>query len=263
MKKQKAIGVFDSGVGGLTVLESLMELFPHEDFIYVADTLNCPYGTRTKEDIANKVTDVVTYLLERDVKAIVIACNTATANSQHLSQLTKIPMIGVIEPTAKFAKKVTKNHNIAVLATIATIDSKKYEDYLITEQVFPVKCSEFVGLVENNQYQTNLSYKIVKNKLDYLKLDEIDTVILGCTHFGILSEEIQSVFSKATLVSSGAATAKELFCVLDSQNLLNDGIRNQYIEINTTGEIEELKKQIIWFRKPYNELKKIILNKRD
>ncbi|HPL55356.1 MAG TPA: aspartate/glutamate racemase family protein, partial [Bacilli bacterium] len=108
MRNNRPIGVFDSGIGGITVLSKLAEVLPCEDFIYVGDTLNCPYGIKTPEEIANLVTRVVRYLLSQDVKAIVIACNTATANSAHLKEFVKIPIVGVISPTAKYALKVSR-----------------------------------------------------------------------------------------------------------------------------------------------------------
>ena len=123
---KRPIGVFDSGIGGITVLDSLIDLLPNEDFIYVGDTLNVPYGVKTPAQIEELVTNVTKYLLKQNVKAIVIACNTATANSKHLKNITDIPIIGVIEPTAKKAIEVTKRNKIAVLATQATVNSRAY-----------------------------------------------------------------------------------------------------------------------------------------
>ena len=258
MANSKPIGVFDSGIGGLTVLDDLIEMFPNEDFIYVADTLNCPYGTRTKEDIENKVSDVANYLLSRDVKAIVIACNTATANSEHLKKITNVPIIGVIEPTANLASLSTKNKKIALLATSATIDSKKYQNLLTGINVYPVKCPEFVEVVENNQFNTDYSYELVKQKLIDLVDKDIDTVILGCTHFGLLSKEINNVFTNAILVSSGFATTKVLKRIMEDSNLMNEYNRTGVVEINTSGSKSDVQNQINWFKKNYvgvNEIK--------
>ena len=120
MMKNLPIGVFDSGIGGLTVLYRLIDMFPNEDFVYVGDTLNLPYGTKTKEQLKKLVSNVSNYLNELPVKSIVIACNTATTNSGHLKETLDLPIIGVIEPTANYALNISEN--ILVLATNVTID---------------------------------------------------------------------------------------------------------------------------------------------
>lgn len=266
MSDNRPIGVFDSGIGGVTVLSKLTEMLPSEDFIYVGDTLNCPYGVKSSEEIANLVTNVAKFLLERDVKAIVIACNTATANSAHLSNITDVPVVGVIEPTANYAYKQSKNKNIAVLATNATIDSKKYEGYLEKKRCifkrgkrYYVKCSEFVPVVESLQMNTEYSNKVVTEKINDLKDKKIDTVILGCTHFGLLSKDILSVLPNAKLVGCGKPTGEYLIKILEKKGLLASEQRAGNIKIYTTGDPESMAEQISWFDKDHESVKKIIL----
>ena len=259
MSRSKPIGVFDSGIGGLTVLSDLIEMFPHEDFIYVADTFNVPYGTKPNEEIEKLVLNVGNYLLNQDVKAIVIACNTATANSSLLRKSTNIPIIGVIEPTAKAAINATSNNKVAILATNATINSESYQE-LMEDAVscFPVKCSDFVPAIEGGLMDTEYSYNLVAKTLASIKDEEVDTVILGCTHFGLFSREILNVFPTATLVGCGKPTAKYLYDLLFDLNLLNDQSCFGKVILNTSGVANEVEAKIKWFDKPYigiNEIK--------
>ena len=265
MGNNKPIGVFDSGIGGLTVLSKLIETFPSENFIYVGDTLNCPYGIKSPDEIASLVTKITKYLLSQEVKAIVIACNTATANSSHLKNFVNVPVIGVIEPTAKYALKMSKNKNIAVLATNATIDSKSYNKIIDRKFLFKkgqkyfVKCSEFVTAIENQQFRNDFSYKLVKDKLDFLSDKNIDTVVLGCTHFGLYSSEISKVLPKAKLIDCGEPTSKLLKEILVKDRLEADSYRNGKVIITTTGDPLQVEKQITWFDKEHQAVKKIII----
>jgi glutamate racemase len=244
----RAIGVFDSGIGGLTALSDLIEKFPNEDFLYLADTLNCPYGLKTKSEIEQIVSDNVQYFERQNVKAIIIACNTATANSFHIK--TNIPTIRIIEPTIKTANKVS-NH-IAILATNFTIDSGIYQKGLNGEAI-GVRCSEFVGIVEEGKMNTPYSYDLVKNKLSNL-IGKVDTLILGCTHFGLLTSEIKAVFKDITIIDSSLSIAPVLSNILDSLNLRsNNNIGKVYLK--TTGDPYALK--IDWFSKELESLEKI------
>ncbi|MDD2492562.1 MAG: glutamate racemase [Bacilli bacterium] len=263
MRNNKPIGVFDSGIGGMTVLSKLAEVFPCEDFIYVGDTLNCPYGVKSPEEIADLVTRVVHYLLSQDVKAIVIACNTATANSAHLKAFVKIPVVGVIEPTAKYALKTSRNKNIAVLATNATIDSKSYHKLIDKKRIvkrgkkYFVKCSEFVTAIEDKQFTNDYSFKLVKDKLEFLSDKNIDTVVLGCTHFGLYTQEISRVLPQAKLVDCGGPTSQLLKKIIKKEGLMADDFHTGTIRIATTGDPKQMEQQIDWFDKEYQGIFKV------
>ncbi|HPT89856.1 MAG TPA: glutamate racemase [Bacilli bacterium] len=259
---KRPIGVFDSGIGGITVLDSLIDVLPNEDFIYVGDTLNCPYGVKTPAEIEQLVTNVTKYLLSQNVKAIVIACNTATANSKHLKSITNIPIIGVIEPTARKALEVTKNNKITVLATQATVNSKAYYNLLTQNnaQVHQLGCPEFVELVESGEITSEKSYAVVDQVLESLKGKDFDTVILGCTHFKLLTNQVKNVFKSCEVVNSGMPTALELYSILQKENLLETSNTPGKVIINTTKDANKMK-QIIssWFKKEYDGVYEIVI----
>lgn len=253
MIDERPIGVFDSGIGGLTVLEVLMEKFPNENFIYLADTYNCPYGEKSKEEVAKIVKENALFLNNIGIKALVIACNTATSNAEGLDKFLDVPIIGVIEPTANYAIKETKNKNILVLATNLTIETGSYQKYLEDFYVTSVKASEFVKLVEEGKYQEEESFLFIANKLKIYMDKDIDTVILGCTHFPLLKMQIQAVFPKAVLVSSGLPTAEKLAEAI----LKNKETNKQNLIVFTTGKKDNLLKQITWFRKKIDFIQEV------
>ena len=244
----RKIGVFDSGIGGLTCLSDLVEKFPHEDFLYLADNLNCPYGTKTKAELEQIVSNIIKYFELQDVKAIIIACNTATANSYHIK--SKVPIIRIIEPTAQIANTISSN--IGLLATNFTVSSKVYERY-ITGNVTGVPCSEFVGLVEEGLMGTETAFKIVEEKL-YSLIGKVDTVILGCTHFGLLTEEIKACLGNINIVDSSLSVAPILKGILEDKA---SSAKKGSIEILVTKD-EML--NIKWFNKPYQSMKLVRIN---
>jgi len=263
MNCNKPIGVFDSGIGGVTVLKDLVELFPNENFIYVGDTLNLPYGTKNKETLKTLVSNVSKYLVSQGVKAIVIACNTATANSYHLKEEVNIPVIGVIDPTSRYAYDNSSSKNILVLATNVTIESNSYQDALNsiddTGNYYFCKCSEFVDAIESNLIDTEESYKLVYEKLEQYKDKNIDTIILGCTHFGLYSKEILNVLPNVKLVSCGIPTSIKLKEILEKNDLLNMQRNIGNIIINATSDPEFMEKKISWFKGNFDHVKLIKL----
>lgn len=246
------IGVFDSGVGGLNVLKELIRILPHEDFIYLADSRNCPYGTKKAEEIVGLVQRIVAFFENLGVKILVFACNTS---SVHLSrfEIPSLPMLGVIIPTVREAVRTTKNKHLAVLATIATITSGVYQELLSAlipdreRKLFFVQCSEFVTAIEKGDIGTKESYRLVYEKLAFLQDEEIDTVILGCTHFDCYRAEIQSVFPQAALVSSGKPTGKALFSLLKRKQIINQQQGSGRIRLLTTGDSISFRKQTLPF----------------
>lgn len=250
------IGVFDSGIGGLNVLKSLIEELPNEDFIYVADTLNCPYGVKTKEEIKGYVDGISSYLINQKCKAIVIACNTATAQATHLFDLEDVLVLGVIYPTANDALNGSKK--VAVLATDSTISSGVYQEILLDagKEVYPVKASLFVEPIERGEIGTSYSYELVRNHLAHLVDKDIDTVIAGCTHFALYEKEIQTALPSARVVNSGPATSKELHKLLQKRNLLSSKSEGK-VYLKTTLSEDALLEQVKIFDLKYESIKKI------
>lgn len=189
------IGVFDSGIGGLTVLKQLAIAYPNQDFIYLADAKNNPYGTKSKEELQDIINENINYLINRDVKAIIIACNTASSLD---IKNYNIPIYKIIEPTALIANIVSKK--VGILATNYTINTRAYEKFLEIESV-GLGCSEFVSLIEEDKFNTEEGISIIENKIEFLR-DKVDSIILGCTHFHLLTNIIKSYFPDLQIVDS-------------------------------------------------------------
>lgn len=257
----RPIGVFDSGVGGLTVLDELIKKLPNEDFIYIGDEANCPYGTKTNKEIEICVTNITKYLIKQNVKAIVIACNTASLFVDKLRKLTNIPIIDVINPTSNYAISITKNKNIGVIATIATINKGAYQKILTENNinVYSEACSEFVDFIENKDLNSIEGKTLVNNKLKNLKNTNIDTLIYGCTHFSILEKNIKEVLgNKINYIACGYPTSITLYETLKNNNLLNTQKEGK-VDIYTTGNVEDTKKAMSWYKKQI-KLKQININ---
>ena len=210
------IGVFDSGLGGLTCAKRLIRLLPNEDVVYLGDTGRVPYGTRSRETIIKYARQDVQFLLGHGVKTIIIACNTvsAVAAAELLPEI-KIPVFEVVGPPAKQAAGLTKNGRIGVIGTAATIKSGAYEVALHRENpelfVTASSCPLFVPLVENGRTSPDdiAVQTIVRDYLEPVLAQDIDTLILGCTHYPLLRAVIQQITGDSiTLVDSGAATAE-------------------------------------------------------
>lgn len=255
MIDNRPIGVFDSGIGGLTVLEELIKRFPNEDFVYVADQGHCPYGRKKDEEIIHCVLNVVDYLMKQNVKAIVIACNTASLFIDKVRSHVSIPVISVIDPTASYASKLTKNNKVAVLATIATITKGAYQERLIKNNItpYPLACSEFVDFVENHDLDDPIGQEIVSNKLNELKDSGVDTLIHGCTHFSILEDKMRKVLGDINYVACGYPTSLELERILKEKDLLNNKV-NPSVNIYTTGSVENAIATMKWFKAKHEEI---------
>ncbi|MBX7041305.1 MAG: glutamate racemase [Ignavibacteria bacterium] len=221
------IGVFDSGIGGLTVARSLFEFLPNENIIYVGDTARLPYGTKSKETVISYSVEIAKFLLNKNVKMIIVACNTASSVALHrLRQITKVPVIGVIKPGCKAAIAATNNYRIGVIGTLGTVQSYSYKTqihkYDRNIDVRSKACSLFVQLAEDGWIDNKVSRMIAKEYLTELKESGIDTLILGCTHYPVLSGTISGVMGKKVkLIDSGKETAKEVQRILERLNLLN------------------------------------------
>ncbi|HHY72792.1 MAG TPA: glutamate racemase [Bacillus bacterium] len=222
----RPIGVIDSGVGGLTVAKEIMRQLPKEEIIYLGDTARCPYGSRPVEEVKKFTWELTNHLLNYNIKMLVIACNTATALVlDDIRATITIPVVGVIYPGARTALKVTKNNHIGVIGTVGTIRSGSYEQALKSinhhVEVESLACPSFVPIVESGNYEDEDARNIVKESLAPLKVHDIDTLILGCTHYPILRPVIQQVMGeKVKLISSGDETAREVSTLLHHASML-------------------------------------------
>lgn len=240
----EGIGILDSGVGGLTVVREVLRQLPREEVIYIGDSARCPYGSRPIREIRQFAMEMVQFLLQFEPKALVVACNTITAVLlSDLKKMLSIPVIGVIEPGARAAIRVTKNHNIGVIGTKGTIQSNAYEKALLRIHpelnVYSLACPGLVPLVENGIDQTSSDvWHIVQQELSPLQHSGIDTLILGCTHYPIIAEIIGRVMGEQVkLISSADETASELSLVLSQgeQLVLDDRFIPQH-RFYTTGD---------------------------
>lgn len=246
----RPIGFLDSGVGGLTVVKEAMRQLPNESIIYIGDNARCPYGPRSVEEIATFTNQMVDFLLTKDIKLLVIACNTATAVAlEEIKQRVSIPVIGVIQPGARAGNKYTKNGKIGILGTEGTIKSGVYLDNLLQKnkdlETISLACPAFVPLVESQQYDTPLAKKIVAETLAPIKNKGLDTVILGCTHYPLLRETIQKNLGHSVkLIDSGQETISDVSILLDYNDIakMSDDPSPKVRQFYTTGSPELFKK---------------------
>lgn len=246
-KSQLAIGVFDSGMGGLTVLRALKYVLPHESFIYLGDTARLPYGTKSKDTVKQYAVQMARLLVERRIKALVIACNTATtAALPHLqAMLPDIPVLGVVSPGASAAVAATKNQRIAVFATETTIASNAYQR-LITEKIPAATisaraCSLLVALAEEGMVDNAIARTTLAHYLT--ELDGEDTLLLGCTHFPVFKPLLTTLLPKhVSVVDSADATAVALKQLLQSKQLLNEKKSQGMIRYLVTDSIQRFQK---------------------
>ncbi|MBA3720886.1 MAG: glutamate racemase [Parachlamydiaceae bacterium] len=222
-KRSYHIGMFDSGVGGLTVMHQLMHSLPHESVIYFGDTARIPYGSKSQETIIRYSIENAIFLLEKNIKLLVVACNTASAFAlERLRKIFNIPIIGVIEPGAEKACSVTRNRRLAVLGTKGTILSGAYQreisKRLPNSFVLPIACPLFVPLVEERFLDHCSAQMIVKEYLAPIKNQGIDTILLGCTHYPLLKHLIQQEVGPEIMLVDSASTCAEMVARILQQN---------------------------------------------
>lgn len=223
------IGVFDSGVGGLTVVKEIMEQLPGEAMIYFGDTARVPYGSKSEETVVRYSSQIIKFLLSKGAKTIVIACNTASAVAlEKMKEEFEVPIIGVVKPGAKAAAEVTKNGRIGVIGTEATIRSGIYNEFLRKTDphvtVYGKACPLFVPLAEEGWVgEDEITEQVARRYLAELSEQDIDTLVLGCTHYPLLRSVIQKVMGDTVqLVNPAVETARELKYLLEENHLLNE-----------------------------------------
>ena len=224
-----SIGIFDSGVGGLTVVREVARLLPLENITYLGDTARLPYGTKSRETVIDYSRKNSRFLISNTVKLIIAACNTASAYSiDALNEELDVPVLGVISPGAKKAATVTANGRIGVIGTPSTIRSGAYERAINAAdpslKIISAACPLFVPLVEEGWNEGEIALAAARSYLEPLKREGVDTLILGCTHYPLMRNTILNVMDGGvTLVDSAAETAGEAMVVLAQNKLLRDG----------------------------------------
>ena len=247
----KYIGVFDSGMGGLTVVKSIIEKMPDENIVYFGDTAHVPYGTRSKEQITEYVMNDVKFLSGFDIKAIVIACNTADSIAREkVEEAYDLPVFGVVEPASKKAALTTKNGKIGIIATNATVNSGAYEKtikrYKEDAQVISLACPLLVPLVEEGRFRKGdkVIEKVLTEYLAPLKEQKIDTLVLGCTHYPLLYDIIAEIMPDTNIISSSVAAAEILKSKLEENELQSGeaGSKRKYFVSDNAEYFEGLAK---------------------
>ncbi len=222
----KAIGIFDSGVGGLTVLKEIIKALPQEDTIYFGDTARFPYGTKSPETIIRYSLEIASFLVKRDIKLLVVACNTASAVSlEALTKKLSIPVVGVIEPGARRAVSTTRSRKVGVIGTEGTIRSSAYTKAIKRlnpdVEVITQACPLFVPLVEEGWIDNEVARLASRTYLTGLREEKADTLVLGCTHYPLLKEIIAEVMGTGVrLVDSAEETASTVADILRSGGML-------------------------------------------
>ena len=259
------IGVFDSGVGGLTVLNALMELLPQEDYIYLGDTARLPYGTKSKETVINYSYNASLHLIERGIKLLVVACNTASSCALETlqSQFHPIPVIGVIQPSAQVAIEKQHQGPIAVIATEGTVKSRAYTQTILqldpNREVIEWPCSLLVALAEEGWHEGPLVENIIDHILApfWQQLDHTEpkTLLLGCTHFPVFKNTIEKVLDKNTVVIDSAfSVAQAVMKLLKQSVLLNTQQKQGRIDYLVTDGIERFQRIAKFFLNKHHTL---------
>jgi len=221
------IGIFDSGVGGLTVARAILDQLPNESTIYIGDTARGPYGPRPLAEVREFALETLDFLVEQGVKALVIACNTASAAMlRDARERYSVPVIEVIQPAVRRAVAATRSGHIGVIGTRATVDSQAYLDAFAAApqlEITSIACPLFVEFVERGETSGTEITKIAREYLAPVMAADVDTLVLGCTHYPLLTGVISYVMGEGvTLVSSAEETAKDLYRTLVENNLLRD-----------------------------------------
>lgn len=265
--KELPIGFIDSGFGGLTVVKQSLKQLPNESIIYLGDSARAPYGPRSLKEVRRYIWQLTNFLREKGIKMLVIACNTGTAAAlEEIRAALAIPVIGVIHSGSRSAIKRTNNQRIGVIGTEGTIQSSLYEKVMLdkvnTLNIYSLACPQFVSIVEEQKAKEEETYNIINQHLEPLKAADVDTLVLGCTHYPHLSQHIQRAMGdNVVLIDSGSETINEVSTLLDYFNLsrsveearLDPATQTYY----TTGNPDTFAKFArLWLEQPNLEVKK-------
>ena len=243
MDANKPIGVIDSGVGGLSVLRALQQVLPQEKFIYLGDTARAPYGTRSRETITEFVAQMTDWMEQRQIKLLVVACNTITVLGTDIIRGNhSFPVIGMSKGVTEVLQ-ATKNKNIGLMATDFTVSTEAHKQEIQaadrTAHVFGVGCTRFVPLIEGNCFGSPELGAAISEYADVLKAKNVDTVILGCTHYPFVREDLAKAFGPGvTLVDPAIATARQARANLEQRSLLQTNGHGRCV-VNFTGDLEK------------------------
>ena len=240
-----SIGIFDSGIGGLTVFKEISREFPNADIYYLGDTARVPYGNKSRETVIRYSVEAANYLKGFGIDALIVACNTASSYAlDRLKNILDIPVIGVVEPGVEVAMRFTKNRKIGVIGTSATIKSGSYKKLLEKNniKVYQRPCPLFVPLVEEGIVEGQIAELVVKEYLDSLVNEGIDTLILGCTHYPLLKKTIKKLYPQLKIVDSSQAIAE--FLHRENIQFNGTGLRKIYIT-DESESFEKFKRALI------------------
>lgn len=246
-RKDKPIGLFDSGVGGISVLKEAISMLPNENFVYFGDSKNAPYGTKTVEQIQKLSFQAVEFLLEKEAKAVVVACNTATSAviEQLRQQYSYMPIIG-IEPALKPAVELREKGKILIMATPVTLAEVKFgklmDAYSEEAEIQPLPCPGLADLIEKGNFESVEVKDYLANKLAPYLNEDIAAIVLGCTHYPFVKKQILAILNKeVTIIDGSMGTAKQLKRQLEGNNLLSDRKESGTVEIyNSFKENKEI-----------------------
>lgn len=243
----RAIGVFDSGVGGLTVLHECLVNLPHEDFIYLGDTGNFPYGPKDLAEVRRLAFWATDLLVQQGVKLIIVACNSAAAAAlPQLQAHFSTPIVGVVIPGSRGAIQATRNRRVGILATEATVRSNEYQRALSTLdagiEVFPVACPRLAPLIQSGDVCSEATEEAAREYVAPLKQAEADTVIMGCTHYPLITHMLRRLLGpRVTLINSAEETVREVGEMLERRGMANDTGREGDYRFYSTGDAEEFR----------------------
>ena len=242
------IGIFDSGVGGLTVARAVIDQLPNESIIYVGDTANSPYGPKSLQQVRELALSVMDRLVDEGVKLLVIACNSASAAvlrdaRERYTVARGIPVVEVIQPAVRRAVAATRNRKVGVIGTLATVDSRAYNDAFaaaVDLEITSVACPRFVEFVERGITSGRELMSVTQEYLAPIKAAGVDTLVLGCTHYPLLTGAISYVMGEeVTLVSSAEETAKDVYRMLVAHDLQRTSNEPPTLRFQSTGDAKE------------------------